>query len=362
MERMGERDLETFLAFVREIYAAPDLGNFAYKVVSLLPKAIPSEWTSYNEVNLRSQTNTFVMEPLPSDFPEGEETFARHIPEHPIIRHHQETHDGRALKISDLLTQREFHRLGLYNEFFRRLEVEYQMAIVLPAPAPLVIGIAVNRNGKDFSERDRLFLNLLRTHLIQAYRNAESIARLQQDAAYLSRALEELDRGVIVLSDETRVQLCTGKAREWLSEYFEPSRRGDKLPGSLQRWVEQQRSLLSDNSDFPPPREPLIVGPSGRRLIVRLVEDSENRHLLLLLEKQAPFSAESLEPLGLTHREAEILLWVTRGKTNEEIASALYISPRTVKKHLEHIYEKLGVGNRAKATARAQEVLGLPHG
>jgi DNA-binding CsgD family transcriptional regulator len=105
------------------------------------------------------------------------------------------------------------------------------------------------------------------------------------------------------------------------------------------------------------------VGRPGRRLVVRFVdEDSEDRHLLLLLEKQAPFSAESLEPLGLTHREAEILLWVTRGKTNEEIASALYISPRTVKKHLEHIYEKLGVGNRAKATIRAQEVLGLPHG
>jgi DNA-binding CsgD family transcriptional regulator len=360
MERMGQRDLEALLAFVREIYADLDLGSFASKVVSLLPKAIPSEWTSYNEVNPRSQTNTYVMEPVPSNFPEGEEVFVRHMPEHPIIRYHQETHDGRALKISDLLTQREFHRLGLYNEFFRRLEVEHQMAIVLPAPAPLVIGIAVNRSGKDFSEKERLLLDQLRPHLIQAYRNAESVARLQQDAAYLSKALEELDRGVIVLTNKTRVQLCTGKAREWLSEYFEPSPGRDELPESLQRWVEHQRLLLSDNGDVPPPCEPLIVGRPGRRIMLRLVaDDSEGRHLLLL-ERQVPFSTKSLESLGLTHREAEILLWVTRGKTNKEIASALYISSRTVKKHLEHIYEKIGVESRAKAMVRTQEILGLP--
>jgi DNA-binding CsgD family transcriptional regulator len=361
MEQLTQRDLEVFLSLLQAIYAELDLESFASLIVSALPKVIPSEWTSYNEVNLRSQTNTFVMEPVPSDFPEGEKVFARHIPEHPIIRYHQETHDGRALKISDLLTQREFHRLGLYNEFFRRLEVEHQMAIVLPAPAPLVIGIAVNRSGKDFSERDRLLLNLLRPHLIQAYRNAESIARLQQDSAYLKQALEELYRGVIVLTGKTRVQLCTDKARAWLSEYFEPSRRGDKLPESLQRWVEHQRSLLSDNGNVPPPCEPLIVGRPGRRLMVRLIAGDSDDRYLLLLEKQVPFSTESLESIGLTHREAEIMLWVTRGKTNKEIASALYISLRTVKKHLEHIYEKLGVESRAKAMVRVQEILALTH-
>jgi DNA-binding CsgD family transcriptional regulator len=54
----------------------------------------------------------------------------------------------------------------------------------------------------------------------------------------------------------------------------------------------------------------------------------------------------------LTAREYEILLWVSRGRTNAEIAAVLWISPGTVRKHLENIYAKLGVRNRTAAVAR----------
>lgn len=67
------------------------------------------------------------------------------------------------------------------------------MAVTLPAPAPLVI--AVNRSGKDFSEQERLLLNLLRPHLIQAYRNAESATRLRQDSTLLELSSTSGDGG-----------------------------------------------------------------------------------------------------------------------------------------------------------------------
>ena len=56
---------------------------------------------------------------------------------------------------------------------------------------------------------------------------------------------------------------------------------------------------------------------------------------------------------GLTNRETEILGWVARGKTNQEIAALLIVSPHTVRKHLEHVYEKLRVNSRTAAVARA---------
>jgi DNA-binding NarL/FixJ family response regulator len=68
-------------------------------------------------------------------------------------------------------------------------------------------------------------------------------------------------------------------------------------------------------------------------------------------------SASPLETLGLSPRQAEILLWVAQGKTNFETALILGISAATVKKHLEHIYEKLGVEGRNAATLRALEKL-----
>ncbi len=75
----------------------------------------------------------------------------------------------------------------------------------------------------------------------------------------------------------------------------------------------------------------------------------------------ADFSSPApLEKLGLSSREAEILLWVAQGKSNSEVGIILQISAATVKKHLEHIYQKLGVEGRNAATLRALEVLGHP--
>ena len=63
------------------------------------------------------------------------------------------------------------------------------------------------------------------------------------------------------------------------------------------------------------------------------------------------------EKLNLTPREAEVLLWVAQGKSNGDIATIISATEGTVKKHLEHIFEKLGVENRATAALRAIEVL-----
>ena len=68
-------------------------------------------------------------------------------------------------------------------------------------------------------------------------------------------------------------------------------------------------------------------------------------------------ASDKLRPLGLTPREAETLYWVTQGKTNPEIAIICGLSARTVQKHLEHIFQKLGVETRTAAALRASELL-----
>jgi DNA-binding NarL/FixJ family response regulator len=63
------------------------------------------------------------------------------------------------------------------------------------------------------------------------------------------------------------------------------------------------------------------------------------------------------ENLGLTPREAEVLLWVAQGKTNVEIAVICGAAPKTIKRHMTHIFDKLGVEGRNAATLRALEIL-----
>jgi DNA-binding NarL/FixJ family response regulator len=71
-------------------------------------------------------------------------------------------------------------------------------------------------------------------------------------------------------------------------------------------------------------------------------------------------SAEPLVQLGLTPRAAETLIWLAQGKTNADIATILGITESTVKKHVQEVFEKLGVETRGAATLRALEVLSSP--
>jgi DNA-binding CsgD family transcriptional regulator len=143
-------------------------------------------------------------------------------------------------------------RLGLYNEYFRRLGLKRQLGIGIALAGRLRgATVALNRAGSDFDECDRLRLNLLQPHLVQAAKNVDVFERLK---------------------------------------------------GSL---------------------EPMNSACDAVRT--------------------------------LTAREAEVLTWISRGKTNADIADILGISRRTVEKHAERIFEKLGVETRSAAANVSRE-------
>jgi DNA-binding CsgD family transcriptional regulator len=99
----------------------------------------------------------------------------------------------------------------------------------------------------------------------------------------------------------------------------------------------------------PAVREPLMVTRDGGCLEVRLCEGSQR--VLLVCERRRSVTPESLEGVGLSPREAQVLAWVVEGKTNSEISIILGMRPRTVAKHLERIFRKLGVETRTAAAA-----------
>lgn len=166
---------------------------------------------------------------------------------------------------------------------------------------------------------------------------------------------------MILLSREGRIRQMTEPARRWVAKYFGKfPRSGRRLPEDLWRWVQGQYALLAQDDEVPSPRGPLMVEHEGKRLVVRLFADlSEGQHLLLLEEVQTALSAASMESLGLARREAEVLFWVTQGKTNGEVGAILGMGDRTVQTHLERIYQKLDVHTRTAAIMRALETLNL---
>ncbi|MEY4721733.1 MAG: hypothetical protein RIQ46_1458 [Pseudomonadota bacterium] len=98
--------------------------------------------------------------------------------------------------------------------------------------------------------------------------------------------------------------------------------------------------------------------PDGVLELVLVARYRENEVLIRLNELDPGRDVQKLgSTLGLTQREAEVLLWVSYGKSSGDISEVLDISPRTVQKHLEHVYEKLGVETRSAAAAIAIRVM-----
>lgn len=101
-----------------------------------------------------------------------------------------------------------------------------------------------------------------------------------------------------------------------------------------------------------------LTKPAGRDEIIAALEarflrrEQQSPDFRLLLTNPAPLLA-----LGVSDRESEVLLWIARGKTNEDIAGLLGISVQTVKRHVGAILDVLGVDNRSSAAVRAMEVL-----
>jgi DNA-binding CsgD family transcriptional regulator len=340
MERPREKDLRAALAFVLDLGDAPDLDAFAQQAVVGLQSVIPADIVAYNELDL-GRARTFVLvDPPDARFDNVEEVLAQHMRDNPLVVHYERERGGSPRTISDFITRRELHRRPLYAELFKGLEIEYQMVANLPTSS-LLIGIVFNRSHRDFNERERELLDLVRPHLARAYEHARARALL----ASLEAAADEDGRGLLVLGRNGRVEHATPGARAVLEALGAPRGGDDGLPPPLDAW-----------GDAEPVASPLVVALDDRQIRVRVLPGNRRT---VLLEEERPVSAESLSSLlGLSAREGEVLALVTAGRTNAEIGLRLGISQRTVVKHLEHVFAKLGVGTRTAAAAKAFEVCG----
>jgi DNA-binding CsgD family transcriptional regulator len=247
--------LETFDRAMQFIDGLADLDEpdrpdkVAEFVLPGLAALVGSDIVTYNEIPSAPDQSAYYTEyPAGSVDPAKFTAFEAHLDEHPLLSHFRDTGDAQPVKISDFLDRHEFHRLGLYSEFFRHIPVEHQLVFALPPEEGngKVAGIAFNRGRADFTETDRALLGIMSRPLGNTLRRARRRKRAST-------------------------------------------------------------AIASDPGDG-------------------LAE--------------------------LTDRELQILQMAAVGRTNLAIARTIDVSPRTVAKHLEHIYRKLGVTSRAAAVYR----------
>lgn len=167
------------------------------------------------------------------------------------------------------------------------------------------------------------------THLANARLMAES-----------QQASDAAGDAIVAVDDERRVRWATPLARRWLKDLLDTD---DRLPISLRQWVGK-----NEEASF-------AWTTRERRLLFSRLGATRGGDERLLIQSQVhvPEPDALMRALKLTQREAEVLHWVALGKTNVEVGAVLEMSPRTVNKHLEHIFQKLNVETRTAATTVA---------
>ena len=213
--------------------SALDRTTFARLGVERLPALVASEFTTLSICHLASgKREVFGMGPGALSA-QDRDAFDRHFHEHPLVRFHGYAGGRVTQRISDSVPPSDFRRSALYNEYYRRVRIDHAMALPIYVGNGLLASFVLNRMRRDFSDRERALLDVLRPHLARAFMRV--------------------------------------------------------------------------------------------------------RHLE-----------------GLTEREAQVLRWAAAGKSDAQIAAILRISVRTVHKHLQNVYGKLGVESRTAAAMRVR--------
>ena len=246
---LRSRDLRAALAAVGDLAEASGQADgargFALAGVQVLSRLVASELTTLSRCDLRSGRRQVYGVPPGAIDEQARAAFDRHFDSHPLVRYHASLGGAYAHRISDSVTSAQFRQTPLFCDYYRRVGLSHALALPVRMDGQELVSFVLNRQGRDFSDRELALLDALRRPL----------ALLFGRVCAAERAPHALD---------------------WVR-------------------VAQHR---------------------------------------------------------LTPREAEVLQWVAGGKTDRDVADLLGCSPRTVHKHLQRCYAKLGVETRTAAVMR----------
>jgi DNA-binding CsgD family transcriptional regulator len=343
-----------------ELAEVDELGEFPQRVAEGMRRLVPCHHAGYTAVELGTSRVHIAADPPESVFAGGPEIFARFAHQNPLLSNLGAGGEPRAGRLSDYLTRRQLHSTELYDYVYRHIPLEYQIGAPLEAPgrdlghSAEIVGVSLVRTERDFADDELALLELMRPQL------SATLTRLHE--LTLLRALASPDGGgdgrwVLLIEDGNTITWASKAAAAALEVSA-----GMPLPGELARWRKDQ---FQDGDQDPPLAagraarswsRPLSV--AGMMMQARLQRDAyphlEVLHLRPLRRRPA---LSVLEQLGLTRRQAQVLQLAMIGRTASAIGRALCLSPRTVEKHLESIYARLGAANRSEALVLAARAL-----
>ena len=353
MRTLAAADIDALLNSIGILNSDISTESLPDRTLRSILTLIPNEMTAFDQFdNGGAYSGSLWYSPADTVSQESVEVFGQVVHEHPYFAEAIRTPRERTFRVSDFVSLNAFHKTSVYNEFYKHFGGDSQISSAVRTTDSSLITCSVMRLRRDFTDREYALFKFLTPHLAAAFKNDHALKQLANERRYLATAV---NRGVIVINAQGAIIFNNKIAEDLLKAYFDDF-VPNQLPKALQQHIENDVANIKGRELYAPP-QPFSIKLQHSALLVRLIFDGQMRELTLLLEEQVDRSAAELSCMGLTPREAEVLILMSRGKTDREIAVLCAISVRTVQKHAEHLYIKLGVETRTAAVMAALDKL-----
>lgn len=307
------------------------------ELMLLLEKAVPCDSINLGTIDLATELGFhFSLNGLL--MPKSRcELLPRFKHQNPMVEYARKNGVNPPLRFTDFSSRRQFEELPIYRECY--IGYTYSMMTFgIQAPRGLSTSFVLSRASGDFSDNEQSQLSVLQPLVSSVLHQKMLLERLPNSFQNASRL------GVII-GTEQFVHNMDDYACSLLFRYFEPSTL-HTLPSALINRLKNAEAAKGIEVATP---------CQGERLFARINPNSDGWTIHLWQENES-LPSTALSRFGFTGRQIEVIQWMARGKTNPEIAAILGISYRTVQKHLEHIYNALGVDTRIAAINRCREI------
>jgi DNA-binding CsgD family transcriptional regulator len=339
--------------FLLEIHAAGDVETQRRVIPRGLAELIPCDRAALNEFIFRLN-RVIVPSPMPVYWDRLGPVMLEHLHEHALFsRCPPAAHE--AITFGDRRHDAEWRKSTLYHEYYLPAGVRHQLSVHVFRQGPVRFMLNCNRWHRDFSAADRALMELISPHVEYAVRDASRLTWLRaSDGAIGDRGPMRTHTVIVDQDGRIRGELasCT---RDVLRKFGMEVIPGNLLPELLRGWVSMQRLRLRTADALGRTPEILRARRETAVLSVQLGQAAPDTTVILLTENSMAPASEKPLPGSLTSRETEVARWICEGKRNAEIGAILGISSRTVGKHMDHIFEKIGVHTRTAAQRALRE-------
>ena len=330
-------DHEQALRFVAELASAESVDEFTDVSLRGLARVVPADLWGFNDIDAGSRQLVAAIHPPDRARPEDWEAVANAVWEHPVLARFEETGQGPPTRLSDLWSRARYEASALYRTAYRAMGVEYQVAFSLAdGPAAATIGFAANRRDRDFDSDELALLALLRPPLRSVWRRLHATGAL---ATAIRRERDRDEDGLLLVDAHSQLECVGDDARLLLGACGLTVGPDQIAPEPIASWLRRagQERVLQ-------------LGSGDAAVALEVIAGARDAERVVAVRKVVPQGVRAL-----TRRELEVARLASAGATDADIARRLAVSRRTVQKHLQRAYSKLGVANRTAAAAALRD-------